>query len=184
MSLCPKCKRDVELSPADGTPTGLPHATDVMRCPDCRGLWLSHVGAQILKLAGEPLPDDVPGPAPDADRRAGMCPAGHGLLKRARVDVDDPFYLDRCPTCSGIWFDAGEWNRLATSHLLHSLFELWSPSFLRRQLEERIEATDREALGQKIGPELLGRIEEVAELLHDHPEAKDMLAYLEHKLGH
>jgi len=52
----------------------------------------------------------------DTDNRTGPCPSGHGIMIRAKVDIDEPFYLEKCTTCGGIWFDHGEWLRIVENN--------------------------------------------------------------------
>lgn len=58
----------------------------------------------------------LPGRGPDA--RSGLCPEGHAILTRARVDTEEPFHIERCASCHGLWLDKGEWNRLSDMGLV------------------------------------------------------------------
>ena len=104
--VCPKCRTATlaSLVPYAAEP---PH-----RCSGCGGYWVPlAVAARLAEFMPEDAAGTTDGPAPAAaDARAGLCPNGHGLLVFARIELDGHFYLDRCPTCSGVWFDRGEWE--------------------------------------------------------------------------
>lgn len=124
----------------------------------------------------------VPGALPDA--RTGLCPNGHGILIRAKVDLEEPFYLERCGECAGIWFDRGEWNKLARSHLLSNLNDLWNPAWRWRAQKERTETAFRRKLEGEVGERAFRMLEEVARELQEKPERVKLaaLAYLREAL--
>src|SRR5215472_17369626 len=92
---CPKC-RTTNLDEHDGGATA--------SCPTCGGMWvrMQDVPRVLAEAAGE---EPVVEADPKLDAQAGMCPAGHGILTRARIEGEKAFTLERCPTCFGIWFD-------------------------------------------------------------------------------
>ena len=153
MSLCPKC-RDIELARA-------PKGIRALRCPHCKGTWLPRDEAK-LEVVGALLDGESTIRAEfDPDQRTGLCPMGHGILIRAKVELEDPFHLERCVECHGIWFDPGEWHILASSHLLEHLDQLWDPAWRHALRRERAAAEEREALAVDLGRptfELLGTL--------------------------
>jgi len=122
---CPKCKSPtlVPLSaPRRCAPGGDPFIPPC-RCSRCRGVWLPHEAVEAHQMPGSmDLGSQVPA---DTDARSRHLSALRGVLVRARVDGDHPFHLDRCPICSGIWFDAGEWAAIAASEWLTHVDDLW-----------------------------------------------------------
>jgi Zn-finger nucleic acid-binding protein len=94
------------------------------------------------------------------------------------VDLDTAFYLERCLHCGGVWFDAGEWQRLATSHLLGSLLEFWTPAWRWRSQQERARKADLERLSARLGPELFEKLQSVAAALSQHPAREEALSFL------
>lgn len=122
---------------------------------------------------------DGVGSTDDMDKKTGLCPAGHGIMIRARVALDQPFYLEKCTACGGIWFDKGEWLRIAEHNLADSLPAIWSKAWQRRQREEK----DRESyLGlnkRLLGDSLFDAVMAVASQLKGHPERDRAMALLQ-----
>jgi Zn-finger nucleic acid-binding protein len=114
----------------------------------------------------------------DHDAKAGLCPEGHGIMIRARVEVDEPFYLDRCFECGGVWFDSGEWQRLATYHLLGALPEIWTQEWQDRQRAEKEHESYIAWTHSVFGDELAAKLCEVAAALADHPRREEALAFI------
>jgi len=182
LHLCPKCKTATLEEVATAQPAKLSESSAVppSRCLNCHGVWMPH-GA----LALEPdLPKDAAKPASPTgasdnnDSRVGFCPAGHGLLIRARVEADEQFFLDRCGTCAGIWFDAGEWALLSGTDVMQQLDRLWDPLYRKKLREERARKMHLEALGQTLGAETAKMVVELAAALKGNPRRSIAMAYL------
>jgi Zn-finger nucleic acid-binding protein len=174
MATCPKC-RTSSLAPLSDASAG---GGVPLRCSACRGVWVPRHAILFSGL------DDF-GRAPDhpsLDAKVGRCPAGHGLLRRARLEGELRFALDRCPTCGGTWFDAGEWHELATRHLLTSLDDLWDPLKQRRARETKALERWRAELERRLGPKLLGQVEKLGDALAGHDDAAQALAFLEERI--
>lgn len=172
MPTCPKC-RDVELVHPEG------RASRLLRCPTCRGTWFPKDEAR-LEAAGALMGNDSTLRPGGGDGRTGLCPHGHGILIRARVDAEPAFFLERCPVCHGIWFDKGEWNALAQSHLLDRLDDLWNPAF-RFQQRSVLEPTElRAQLGEQISEPLMAQVDVLGTALRERSprEQNAILAYL------
>lgn len=104
---CPKCSASLEPVVYAGI--------EIDRCTRCHGLWFDAReidrlqrarGAEILD-SGDPhlgrqwdnLPGDIP------------CPRCRTRMVRW-VDLDRDFLkYERCPTCQGLWLDAGEFRQ-------------------------------------------------------------------------
>lgn len=110
-----------------------------------------------------------------------MCPEGHGFLRRLRME-ELGFSLDRCPRCGGVWFDHGEWDRLAEANVVDNLSVLWDPAFraARRQAKEQKRIDDE--LRADIGEERFARLRELADWLGEHPQKSRVLAWFEHEI--
>ena len=171
---CPKCSAGA-LAAFEGTVA--------LRCATCSGFWVppEALGApEVVALLGQ---HDLRPTGPlEQDHRTGPCPEGHGLLRRARATNDDPFFLERCPRCGGVWFDPGEWSRLASAGLLHDVSNLWSPAWRDHLSEEQNRAALEADLRQKLGAETFDALENLATRLSEGRWAALALAYLRERL--
>jgi len=122
---------------------------------------------------------DAATPVPSvSDARSGICPLCRGVLVRARVDGEHSFHLDRCPICSGIWFDAGEWAAIAASEWLTHLDDLWDPVWRKRVRERRAEKRHLETLEHALGEEAFGKVVDAVRVLRSHPMRSLGLSFL------
>ena len=126
---CPRCaRRPLEPCSYQG------HTLDL--CPRCRGLWCepSQWGRDQLgpfpgfARVGQPgQPGLRPAEGADAPKPAAdihpvgpstlACPNCRSPLTKLQVsgpqdDGPEPFEIDQCGQCGGVWFDNGEWERL------------------------------------------------------------------------
>lgn len=159
---CPKCP-DHQLSRVrTQQPLGL------WSCQGCRGVWVPQGRATTLEPPQEL--ERLASPLGEGKEHAtGCCPDGHGLLIRAQTHVDEGFYLERCATCHGVWFDAGEWPRVAEAGLASGLFEIWDPAWQRERRAEREVAAYEAEIDEQLGANLVERIRAVADELRGHP---------------
>jgi membrane associated rhomboid family serine protease len=123
---CPRCVRRL-LEPC----TFQGHHLDL--CPGCRGLWCEPSEWDRAQLGPFPgfahlaQPDQAglqpaEGPRPSSDvHLVGPSPLGcpncKSPLTRLQVggpddDGPEPFEIDQCERCGGVWFDHGQWERL------------------------------------------------------------------------
>jgi len=116
-----------------------------------------------------------------ADKQAGSCPMGHGLMVRAKTFVDGGFYLERCPTCFGIWFDRGEWQRVLQHGLADGLHEIWSSSWQTEQIRLQQERNYSQQLTMKLG-DLVSEIDQLTQKLEQHPQRSLAIGYLMQRL--
>lgn len=181
VATCPKCSSQ-NLSQVPQTALiGLGPAP--LRCGACAGIWLLPETVQNLRTAGLLEALDSPNTSRrEEDQRTGICPEGHGIMTRARVALDDPYFLERCSRCHGIWFDAGEWNRLATDQLLEHLDDLWSPSWRRKLMQAESEQQLATDLELAFGPDLHAKLDELASALSGRSDAGMALAYLRERI--
>ena len=128
--------------------------------------------------------DKRPTRAASEDKRTGQCPDGHGLLRRARVTWHDPYFLERCARCGGVWFDAGEWSRAAEDALFANLSEVWSPAWRKRLSDQQSHASLELDLRAKLGGELFDLLHALADRLEAHEQRGVALAYLVERLKH
>ena len=178
---CPK-NRTVEL--VEGT---LTHNLAVKHCPDCQGNWIppdeydAWRGYQSRQLAdpayirGAWAEDFVPS---EYDSKAGLCPSCSRYLARAKVMVKNPFYVERCPSCGGIWCDEGEWEVLEALGLHDKVEQLFSGQWQAEVRSMQYSEKERQALIEKLGAQLAEHIFELADVLESHPNGDFGVAYL------
>ncbi len=165
---CPKCK-DIILK---FKISNFPYS-----CPKCGGLWLE--SDSLGKL--QELSDYTSGghSTPEHDSRTGLCPQGHGILTRAKVEAEHSFFLEKCSKCNGIWFDKGEWQKVSESHIHKNLRNLWSFVWQQKQKSEKKKQQMISINKQALGDELYKAIMELADKLREHPEKHRALILLD-----
>jgi len=180
---CPKCASQL-LVPVEGVRAK--SGASALHCPSCSGFWVPPevvtLPASILVLGER---DSRPPPKPHSEnQRTGQCPEGHGLLRRARVTFHDPYFLERCARCGGVWFDAGEWSRAVADQLLGNLSEVWSPAWRKHLSDQQSHDSLEVDLRAKLGNELFIALRTLANNLESHPQRGVALAYLSERLKH
>ena len=156
---CPKCK-DAGLTRKENK--------TLYECLRCGGLWWEGLAFHRL----EEISNYISGGhrKPEHDLKTGLCPQGHGILTRAKVESDQSFYLEKCSTCHGIWFDKDEWSKISESQLENNLLNLWSFSWKKEQRLKREEKALRKTYEQALGEGLYLEIVQVAHKIKAHPE--------------
>lgn len=106
-TVCPKCKGCLEQVTCAGI--------EVDRCLHCQGLWFDPLEAEQLKAVRGSEKLDVGDPQRGAqlDRidKDIPCPRCRVCMRRM-VDIDQhSVWYERCPRCSGVWLDAGEFKK-------------------------------------------------------------------------
>ena len=119
---------------------------------------------------------------PPDDHRTGLCPHGHGILIRARVEAGRQFHLERCGICRGVWLDKGEWQHLAANHFLEHLDDLWDPTWRKRQRDEHSRHEMDAALEQRLGQALFMQLVQIMGQLRRHPARAQVLAWIRARL--
>lgn len=159
----------------------------VHHCPECQGNWIppDEYDAWRSRQAQRLVPptyvtsyladDFVPSPY---DTKAGLCPECNRYLARAKVMVKNPFYVDRCPNCGGIWCDRDEWEVLEELGLHDTIEQLFSNEWQAKVRSVVHADKEREATVQKLGPEVAEMVFELAEVLEKHPNGDFGVAYL------
>ena len=152
-------------------------------CKACGGMWLlpgsraEVADMTVTEADGESAPEGQ-------DSKTGLCPSGHGIMIRAKIELDEPFFLEKCTACGGIWFDKGEWQRIAETNLADNLSVLWSSSWQRKQSREKNRESFLAMNQNLLGESVFDAIMELAERLKDHPDQDRALALLRQELTH
>jgi Zn-finger nucleic acid-binding protein len=161
---CPKCENRPLTSTAKGG----------ARCTYCGGMFVPR--GQTPELA-EDAASQRDG---SHDSAGGQCPLDRSIMTRTRVELEgrEAVHLERCPSCKGVWFDAGEWKALADRHLLDSLDEFWTAEWRARQRRDRDRANYEQRMQETFGPELYAQLQKTAEVLKGHQRRSQALAFL------
>ena len=165
---CPKCDAQ----------TLVPGTHGVSRCPSCHGLFVPRTQLHAV------LEDEEDAPAgaadPKLDEKGALCPQDHSIMARARISVgeSDAFHLERCASCKGVWFDAGEWGKLASQHLLSQFDEFWSVEYRRKERLADDRAVYENRMKKTFGAELFYQLRSVATALRNHPRRSQALAFI------
>lgn len=166
---CPKCK---------GESLTKKNFQEPYTCKKCGGMWIRTDEINKLNDCCQTFESSDIINSEQNDKQAGLCPSGHGIMLRARIDLAESFYLERCTSCGGIWFDKGEWQLISEHELHNNIEEFWSQSW---QKKHRIEKSreDYINLNRKfLGDNLLESILKFSEELRGHPEKNRALALL------
>lgn len=153
------------------------------RCLRCEGVWISAreywqwvqtrntVEKALFDAAEVSLPVETEG-------QAKICPECGHLLRRYKVWPNVKFYLDRCGSCQGVWFDRDEWDYLKSrgehGHVYEFFGELWQEEVHEEERCQRLV----DLYLERFGAEDYTRIKEIREWLWDHPQQGALLAYL------
>ncbi|MBW4484791.1 MAG: zf-TFIIB domain-containing protein [Tildeniella torsiva UHER 1998/13D] len=184
MYQCPK-EGEIELQDSQLAPE-----LAVKACPSCGGAWIPPENyvtwqqqqidpEQPVKVTVLPLSLSTSFQPAALDNRAALCPDCRSYLVRGRITLQQgSFYVERCPNCTGIWCDGGEWEILQQLELQAHIDYIFSADW-QAQVRE-LEHSEREKLAtiDKLGPDIAQRVFELAELLEQHPNGDFGVAYL------
>ncbi|NES72602.1 MAG: zf-TFIIB domain-containing protein, partial [Okeania sp. SIO2D1] len=136
----------------------------VKYCPESKGFWISgkNYEAWLDSLPSwyapeEILPynqfeDFVPSPF---DGKAGLCPECGTYLSRIKINIKQPFYIERCLHDGGIWFDnAEEWKILESLGLHIKIHEMFSSRWQAKVRQHQQEMINRQTVIDKLGEEI------------------------------
>lgn len=156
----------------------------VQCCPDCKGTWIpaseyeSWQSQQPQTEKAFPKTLDVDYTQSPLDTRAALCPECNHYLARARVGLKNPFYVERCPNCGGIWCDYGEWDVLEKIGMHTAIEQLFTSEWQTRVKEQEHIERERQATIEKLGEDLAQQLFVLAEQLESHPNGDFGVAYL------
>jgi Zn-finger nucleic acid-binding protein len=166
---CPKCKTH-RLHKKDYNASAT--------CPNCGGMWLESRKIPTFIESSEGSTEADSGKAVN-DGKTGICPNGHGIMIRARIDTQEPFYLEKCPHCGGIWFDKGELREIISNNVADNLDDFWCKSWQVRHRKETSKQRYYEINKRLLGEDIFDRIIRLSELLKIHPEKGRAIALLQ-----
>ncbi len=120
--ICPKCESTMEQVVYEGI--------EVDRCTSCKGLWFDSGEMEALSAANAAASIDV------GDARAGAqmseidrypCPRCSGGMVRMVDPKQSHIWYEKCSSCGGSFFDAGEFRDLAEKSISDFFKSLFTP---------------------------------------------------------
>jgi uncharacterized protein len=122
MALCPRCDRSMSQFKPDTAPMSLD------ACLNCKGIWFAggelstflRFGLGEIQTVRQRIGDGL---GHFVDRRVeetGLlsCPSCNFCMAREPLGADSAGMIDVCPTCKGVWLDAGELVRAYEAYQL------------------------------------------------------------------
>ena len=109
-------------------------------------------------------------------KRAKLCPQDGRIMGRYRSAGDKGFWIDRCSTCGGAWFDGAEWEATVTAGLHEALPHVFTDAWQREAEEATAAAARRERLVESVGSDDLDRADEFREWVWSHPHRHLLIA--------
>ncbi|HYK01660.1 MAG TPA: zf-TFIIB domain-containing protein [Thermoanaerobaculia bacterium] len=156
-----------------------PMARGAYKCSVCGGMFVPRM---LVELVHEEAASPADSPAAESlDATTGRCPIDRSIMSRAEIELGPerpPIHLERCGSCHGVWFDAGEWSSLAERHLLERIDEFWTVEWRARQRRERDDASHDRRLRETFGPELYDALQEIARKIKGHERRSQALAFI------
>jgi hypothetical protein len=152
------------------------------RCPETGGhylpaasymRWLSAQPARLPQLP----PADEDGPECETTPGVRLCPETGTIMTRYKVGHGFRFALDRSLT-GGIWLDAGEWEALRSRNFHDEIHFIFTEPWQRKVRQDEIAGSERSRFEERIGPDLLSRVDRLRQDLAGHPHRDEILAYL------
>src|SRR5262249_10072193 len=105
--------------------------------------------AQELHL-DEMRPLDVPAAAPES-QLAKLCPECGRIMTRVRIELDSPFFLDRCGNCGATWFDPMKWEVLKSRGLHVEIHQINTPTWQAKIRRSEVARSNERMLRGRIG---------------------------------
>ncbi len=154
------------------------------RCPESGGHYISAV-SYMRWLSNQPA--RLPQLPPDGEdmhecietSSAKLCPETGTIMSRYQVGHGFSFTVDRSIT-GGIWLDAGEWEALRRRNFHDEIHYIFTQPWQSNVLEQERATSARKRLEERLGVELLGRVDALKSEIAGSPHREQILAYLFH----
>jgi Zn-finger nucleic acid-binding protein len=175
---CPACKSQPLVA------FNLEASLVSQKCNSCGGQWLSSmqfsnwlrtdhtIQTQETSVSHPPL-------SAAESLSARLCPECGRILIRFKVGCFVPFFLERCGSCGGSWFDRNEWETLRNGEFKDQIHLIFSPMWQSRvrhleNLEQR-----RVNFASRVGQRDFVEAQRVKAWLKQHAERVAILGYLQ-----
>jgi Zn-finger nucleic acid-binding protein len=180
MMQCPKCKSEL----VNGV------ISDMLltkHCRECAGEWISGHNYQVWRSERPAAPANrdvlaqnyhLPYTPSPLDAKAAPCPECGPMMARGKIALKQPFYLEHCLSCGGIWCDRGEWEVLERLQLNTNISQIFSSAWQAQVRASHLNELERQAVIDKVGVEMAQRVFDLADILVKHPNGDFAAAYL------
>lgn len=171
-----RCGCAAELRPGE-LAAGLPAQV----CPACGGVLLGLDDYRAWRQVRAPSVSEPPASLSaviEDDGKARPCPACSAPMARYRVAPASDFRLDRCNHCQWVWLDGGEWSALVEAGLIDRLDNILADGWQRRILVDESRQRRELALRQRLGDEVVDRLQGIQSWLDSRPNSRELLALL------
>ncbi len=117
---CPKCHAPMEKVTYQ--------TIEVERCTGCHGLWFDRFEReQLKKIEGaEVIDDETPSESAHTETGVVRCPVCQVALTRMVDAKQHHLWYESCPSCNGVFLDAGEFRDYKQENLLDFLKDLFT----------------------------------------------------------
>jgi Zn-finger nucleic acid-binding protein len=177
---CPKCRSEL----ANGILSDL---LLTKHCPECDGEWIPGRMYQAWRSERPAIVSSHDAilknydlhysPSP-YDAKAANCPECRSIMARGKISLKQPFYVEHCLACGGIWCDRGEWDVLERLQLHTNIIQIFSSGWQAQARASHMNALERQAVIDKVGVEMAQRVFDLADILIKHPNGDFAAAYL------
>jgi Zn-finger nucleic acid-binding protein len=173
---CPVCKTNTLVSDT------LVDDLLAAQCSNCHGYWIA---ANVYRTWLRAKTGDMPQKASNLPfnptwevHEVKICPDCKHMLRRFKIFPDIDFYLDRCGSCNGIWFDANEWDALKERNLHDNLQDFFTRPWRDHLLAEETRARMESVYLLKIGDQDYEKIKEIRAWLDGNKQKNMLIAFL------
>jgi Zn-finger nucleic acid-binding protein len=177
---CPKCRSEL----VNGILSDL---LLTKHCRECAGEWIPGRNYQTWKSTRAESPPNpnvlaqnyhLPYTPSHLDAKTAPCPECGSVMARGKITLKEPFYLEHCLTCGGIWCDRGEWEVLEQLKLDTNIAQIFSGVWQAQVRASHLNQLERQAVIDKVGIEIAEQVFDLANLLAKHPNGDFAAAYL------
>ncbi|WP_373540550.1 zf-TFIIB domain-containing protein [Chamaesiphon sp.] len=177
---CPKCRSEL----VNGILSDL---LLTKHCRECAGDWISGHNYQVWRSQRPHTPSNpavlaqnyhLPYNPSPLDAKTAPCPDCARMMARGKISLKQPFYLEHCLTCGGIWCDRGEWAVLEQLKLDTNIAQIFSSVWQAQVRASHLHELERQAVIDKVGVEMAQRVFDLTDLLTKHPNGDFAAAYL------
>ncbi|MBN8418157.1 MAG: hypothetical protein J0L73_04510 [Verrucomicrobia bacterium] len=151
------------------------------RCPETGGHWIPAENYWrwrcTLPAMAEAGPAAEAVPVSEFDGAVKLCPESGTVMTRYRVGHGQPFRVERSHT-GGVWLDGGEWEALCGGHLQNSIHLIFTAPWQKAVRQQELDAVHLTQLRERLGTELLEKLQALRQDLAVHPQRSAALAFL------